>query len=585
MKRIKFYLMAVAFLTLITSSIIHVPVQAQATNLVTNPSVESNSNGQLTDWLTDFWGNTQASFAYQNTGYNSNHSLSVNITKAGTGDAKWTMKYVAIQPNTAYTFSDFYKSTENSKVVLAYLDANGNDSYDDLLTAGPSSNWKQLTGSFTSPANVSAVAVWHLIEGVGTLQTDAYSLVGPAGGNPVPTGSNVVKASPATYTPQIPNGGSNAVYAYAQVGDTMYTGGNFASLSGTARTNLGAFSATTGKLASWAPQVNGDVWALAALPNNQIAIGGEFTQVNGVARKGLAVVDGTTGALVTGFNANLNGAVYDAKLLNGRLIIGGSFSKELMAVNPTTGADTGYLNLGISGVRVHRFSVNPQGTQLVAIGKFASVSGQTRRQAFMVNLGASSGTLSTWYYQPLLKYCSIPEDAAYIRGVSFSPDGSFFVLDGTGYTSNDGDLGSTICDAAARFESNIMAPSKPTWINYTGGDSLYSVAISNTAVYIGGHERWANNPDGSDTCSSPICVPRPGIGALDPATGVALSWNPMRTRGVGAQILYLTPAGLWVGSDTAFGGVLGCANPGGANHDDCTGKPLETHQGIGFLPY
>src|SRR6185437_4388294 len=109
MKRVKFYLMAIAFLTLITSSIIHVPVQAQATNLVSNPSVETTTNGQLTDWLTDFWGGTQATFTYLNNGYNSNHSLYVNISQAGTGDAKWTKKYVAIQPGTAYTFSDFYK--------------------------------------------------------------------------------------------------------------------------------------------------------------------------------------------------------------------------------------------------------------------------------------------------------------------------------------------------------------------------------------------------------------------------------------------------------------------------------------------
>ncbi len=584
MKRIKFYLLASTFLALLTTSVIHVQAQA-ATNLVTNPSVESTTNGQLTDWLTDFWGTTKASFAYQNNGYNSKHSLYVNISQAGTGDAKWTMKFVPIKPSTTYTFSDFYRSNENSKVVLAYVSAGGTTSYEDLTTADPSSSWKNLSASFTSPADATAVAAWHLIQGKGWLQTDAYSLVGPAGGTATPTGSNLVSARPATYTPQIPLGSNDATYAYAQVGNTMYAGGNFASLNGVARTNLGAFSATSGALTSWAPRVNGDVWALVPLPNNQIAIGGEFTQVNGVARKGLAVVNATTGALVTGFNAHLNGAVYDGKLLNGRLIVGGSFSKELSALNPTTGADTGYLNLGISGVRVHRFSINAQGTRLVAIGKFASVSGQTRRQAFMVNLGAASGTLSSWYYQPLLKYCSIPEDAAYIRGVSFSPDGSYFVLDGTGYTSNAGDLGSTVCDAAARFETNTLAPSKPTWINYTGGDSLYSVAISNTAVYIGGHNRWLNNPDGSDTCSSPNCVARPGIGALDPATGVALSWNPERTRGIGAQVLYLTPAGLWIGSDTAFGGVLGCANPGGPNHNDCSGQPLEKHQGIGFLPY
>ena len=33
-------------------------------------------------------------------------------------------------------------------------------------------------------------------------------------------------------------------------------------------------------------------------------------------------------------------------------------------------------------------------------------------------------------------------------------------------------------------------------------------------------------------------------------TGLALPWNPGKERGVGGKDLYVTPAGLWVGSDT-----------------------------------
>ena len=107
--------------------------------------------------------------------------------------------------------------------------------------------------------------------------------------------------------------------------------------------------------------------------------------------------------------------------------------------------------------------------------------------------------------------------------------------------------------------------------------------VTGVAVYVGGHERWINNPQGSNN-AGPGALSRPGIGAIDPKTGLALTWDPRRARGVGAKALYATSAGLWIGSDTSSGGALGCSAPGGPNHDDCAGKAQESHPGIGFLP-
>jgi hypothetical protein len=583
MKKIQSLVLALALLGTVVTSVIH--VGASAPNLIANPSVETGSS-QPANWQPDHWGKNTASLTYVNVGHTGSRSLYTAVSNYQSGDAKWIMDPVAVNPSTVYTYSDYYKSNVATELDAAYTDATGTTTYAYLKTVAANANWTAVTSQFTTPANVSRVAIYHLVASNGWLQTDDFSLTGPA---PVQSSDgDMFSANPADYTPQLPlgqnsPGSGSATYAFAQVGDTMYSGGSFAKMNGLNRQNIAAFSATTGTMSSFAPQVNGAVWAIVPLANGQIAIGGEFTTVNGVARRGMAVIDPTTGQVNTAFNANLNGAVYDAKLVNGQLILGGSFGKKLMAVNPTTGADLSSINLNIAGQRVYRFAVNSQGTRLVAIGKIDTVSGVARRQAFMVNLSTTASTLSSWYYQPLMKQCSIPEDDAYLRGVSFSPDGSFFVVDGTGYVSNDGDLGITICDAAARFETATLNPSRPTWINYTGGDTLHSVIVTDNAVYVGGHNRWLDNPQGSDTCG-PGCVPRPGIGAIDPTTGRALPWNPMRTRGVGAKVLYITPAGLWVGSDTDFGGKLGCSNPSGPNQDDCTGKPLENHAGIGFLP-
>lgn len=65
-----------------------------------------------------------------------------------------------------------------------------------------------------------------------------------------------------------------------------------------------AFSATTGAMASFAPSVNGAVWAIEP-SGSSLYIGGEFTTVNGVARRGVAKIDATTGAVDTAFDASL----------------------------------------------------------------------------------------------------------------------------------------------------------------------------------------------------------------------------------------------------------------------------------------
>ena len=81
---------------------------------------------------------------------------------------------------------------------------------------------------------------------------------------------------------------------------------------------------------------------------------------------------------------------------------------------------------------------------------------------------------------------------------------------------------------------------QPTWAAYTGGDSLFSVEITGTAIYTGGHQRWMNNDLGRDFAAAGA-VPRPGISAHDPRTGVPLAWNPGRhPRGVGAEAMLAT---------------------------------------------
>jgi hypothetical protein len=377
-----------------------------------------------------------------------------------------------------------------------------------------------------------------------------------------PALGGVVSENPANQTPNVASG---AVYKFVQLGGLMYAGGTFSSVStapgvspgGTfTRHNLVAFNPTTGVIAAFAPNVAGEVWALAT-DGTSLYVGGSFTSVNGVARRGLAKLNPATGAVDTAFNAGFaSGRVTDAAVVGGRLLVAGTFPGKLRALNLASGANTGYVNVGISGTvagnagptEVYRFAVNPAGTRLVGVGNFTTVGGQTRWRAFMLTLGATA-TVNPWWYPPLQNMCAADSLPDYMRDVDFSPDGSWFAVVATGFVPQAGGVGRDLCDATARFETGVANPTRPTWINYTGGDTLHSVAATDAAVYVQGHQRWLDNPQGRNS-AGPGAVSRPGIGAIDPTSGLALPWNPTKDRGVGGKDLYVTSQGLWVGSDT-----------------------------------
>jgi hypothetical protein len=408
--------------------------------------------------------------------------------------------------------------------------------------------------------------------GVAAVTLASLGLVAPASGSiahPV-----VASETPASTPHAIDDGvvANAAVNAFSQVGQTMYAGGRFHSVQDparrttTVRDNLFSFDVGSGAPTSWTPNVNGEVNAVYYMAPF-LYVGGNFTTADGVSSRLVRYrVDSGTPAIDTTWPAaTVSAPVNDIDSAGGRLIVAGAFRQKLMALNPVTGRDSGYISLGIAGsvkrngagpVEVYRFAVSPDGSRLVAIGNFATVGTASRARAFMADLGATSATLASWYYEPLNNGCAAATLAAYLRDVDFSPDGSYFVLAATGYIPQSGGVGRDICDAAARFETNIANPARPTWINYTGGDTLHSVAVTGAAVYVGGHQRWLDNPLGNNSPGAGS-VPREGIGAINPTTGKALPWNPGKTRGVGTKVIYPTSTGVWFGSDgRRFAGVV-----------------------------
>jgi peptidoglycan/xylan/chitin deacetylase (PgdA/CDA1 family) len=163
---------------------------AAGTNLVLNPSAEvasvSNVNAP-SNWSQGGWGTNTAAYTWQNTGKDGNRSLGINVTKYTNGDAKWMSDVITVAPNTKYQLSDWYISNVQTSLELAYIHANGSTTYAWLKDAAASTAWKQVSGTFTTPTDVSKVTVYHVLAKKGTLQTDAYELVNTSAPTPPPT--------------------------------------------------------------------------------------------------------------------------------------------------------------------------------------------------------------------------------------------------------------------------------------------------------------------------------------------------------------------------------------------------------------
>jgi hypothetical protein len=191
---------------------------------------------------------------------------------------------------------------------------------------------------------------------------------------------------------------------------------------------------------------------------------------------------------------------------------------------------------------------------MVVVRSLLKVGETTRARIAVVDITSPTATPTGWYTDAYAPPCA-PDFQAYLRQVKYSPDGSYFVVVSTGGTNAPEKL----CDAAARFQTAGVGRHDPVWTQHTGGNSLFAVAVTGSAVYVGGHELYLDNPQGhkiKNPGEPPIFTPgpgavlRPGIGAVDPDTGRALAWNPTRTRGVGVRVFVAVPEGLLVGSDT-----------------------------------
>ncbi|MBM9458950.1 PKD domain-containing protein [Nocardioides sp. zg-536] len=385
----------------------------------------------------------------------------------------------------------------------------------------------------------------------------------------------MVSAAPASFTPHVMDG---EVLTMTRVGDLILVGGRFTrvrqagSSTDIPRRNLFAFHVRTGQVsATFAPNPNGTVQKVQASPDGATAyVGGAFTSVTsgGVATAvgRLYRVAVATGNRVAAFSpGTFNGDVRDIAVTGDRLWVAGKFThvqgtaqRALVTVNATTGVRDPYFSGTFTGSHqpdtgtyVLQIAINPANSRLVVVGNFAQVNGADRHQFAVFDIGGPTYALAGYSTRQFESRCSA-KFYSYVTDVEYSPDGRFFAVSTTGaYGGAAATMaGTSGCDVVARFESSASGTDvRPTWTAYTGGDTTWSVEVTQDVVYVGGHARWQNNPTRGDAAGQGA-VSRPGIAALSAVNGLPLSWNPTRSLGEGVKDMIATPDGLFVGSDT-----------------------------------
>jgi hypothetical protein len=411
-----------------------------------------------------------------------------------------------------------------------------------------------------------------------------------------------VHATPATGTPALALTSTvQTVRQLKQCGGTMYAVGSFTVITqgGTTytRSNILSFSATAPyTLSSWAPSVNGTVNTIAFDGGNCASayIGGSFSSVNGTPVQNIAEISTTTGAVNSGFAHAANGTVNTMAVNGAHLLTGGAFTtingtprNYYASLSLTTGRDDGYLHLDIHGTyqyggvgknvtNIYNQQISHAGHRLLAEGVFTTVGGQQRQQIVQLYLGSPTATVTGWTSPEFSQHCDTLEPF-YLRAAAWSPTDSTVYTVATGghpYGWVQGTYPMTqLCDSTASF-SGSESSQHHQWIDYTGCNSLYAVAADASTVYVAGHPKYGQNPNGCKT-EGPGAVPDAGLQGLSTSNGnVELNsgGTAMFTMSrANADDMLITSAGLWIASTNRIGS------------NQCGG--VKGLAGICFLPY
>ncbi len=347
-----------------------------------------------------------------------------------------------------------------------------------------------------------------------------FTLVGPPTG-----GGGVIDAASGTVDTGFPNV-NGIIYAVAPDGSGgWYIGGIFTYVGGIARNNIAHIKSDKTLDASWNPDADGFVYAIA-VSGSTVYVGGNFTNIGGHTRYSIAALDASTG-LLTAWDPNGNGGIVNAGVVNALSVsdstvyVGGNFTRiggqprnNIAALDASTGNPKPWnpdANFGVTALVV-------SGSRLYVGGLFTSIGGQIRNN--IAALDTTTGTATSWN----------PNASSSVYAIAIS--GS--TIYAGGHFTNIG--GQTRYYIAALDTSTGLATQwNPNTKEVIGLNDVQSIAVSGSVVYAGG---LFSNIGGQN---------RNFLAGLDTSTGSATSWNPNANYNV--DVLAVSGSAIYAGGE------------------------------------
>ncbi len=239
----------------------------------------------------------------------------------------------------------------------------------------------------------------------------------------------------------------------------------FNTVNGVAKRKFASLNPTNGADGRWlhrAPATLPDTELEAT--NTTVYLGGKFTRINSTVHRGLAAVNATTGALVVARPATRGTGQQHHRRHRRR---------------------TALLN-------VQELLLTPDSVKLIVVHTGRQIAGQDRYGVGLINT-LTNTCCSPWRTQLWEDNLRFVGDIQRAYGGAVAPNGQYFVV-----TSGSGGDRPPINDTAVAFPIEGGEDVQTRCGSPVLFDSVYSVAITEVGVYLGGHFTWMESPTAKD---------------------------------------------------------------------------------------